>query len=268
MSLLAPGDELVDNEHLNSAGVIRCSPSKTIRSASGERRPMTRANRLMKLGILTMAMAILCPATSWAEAEEESPKVTDQSLPAIDAYIAKKKIDKTASDWKGKLPKPPRLRFPKGSSYFWHLDTNKGNIKIKLFHDTAPLHTASTMYLTRLGFYDDIVFHRVIPGFMAQGGDPTGTGGGGPGYLYSGEFDSDRKHSKPGILSMANRGPNTDGSQFFLTFVKTPHLDGNHTVFGEVVEGMGTVRSIERKGTRSGKTTQKLFIKKATISVE
>jgi len=96
----------------------------------------------------------------------------------------------------------------------------------------------------------------------------TGTGRGGPGYKYDGEFDSSVKHDKPGILSMANAGPGTDGSQFFLTFVKTPHLDGKHTIFGRVISGMDTVKALEKAGSRSGKTTEELVIESATISVD
>jgi cyclophilin family peptidyl-prolyl cis-trans isomerase len=131
------------------------------------------------------------------------------------------------------------------------------------------MHVSSTIYLTKLGFYDDVVFHRVIPGFMAQGGDPTGTGSGGPGYTYGGEFDPSVKHDKGGLLSMANAGPGTDGSQFFLTFVPTSWLDGKHTIFGEVVDGKGTLSELEKRGSSgAGRTTEKLFIERATIVVE
>jgi len=113
------------------------------------------------------------------------------------------------------------------------------------------MHVASGIYLARLGFYDGLVFHRIIPGFMAQGGDPTGSGSGGPGYMMDGEFLGNKKHDKPGLLSMANTGrPRSDGSQFFLTFVPTPHLDGRHSIWGEVVEGMDAVKALEGKGSR------------------
>jgi cyclophilin family peptidyl-prolyl cis-trans isomerase len=130
------------------------------------------------------------------------------------------------------------------------------------------MHVSSTIYLARTGFYDGLGFHRVIPGFMAQGGDPLGRGTGGPGYQYAGEFDPKLKHDKGGLLSMANAGPGTDGSQFFLTFVATPWLDGKHTIFGEVVEGMGTLQELERRGSPSGQTKEKLEIRTARITVE
>ena len=163
------------------------------------------------------------------------------------------------------MPKPPELGFDLDKSYIWLLETNKGDIKIELHPEVAPMHVSSTIYLTRLGFYDSVVFHRVIAGFMAQGGDPLGKGTGGPGYTYDGEFDAGVKHNKPGVLSMANAGPGTDGSQFFLTFVPTPHLDGKHTIFGNVVDGMATVEALESVGSRSGQTSEHVEITKATI---
>ncbi len=192
----------------------------------------------------------------------------DVAIAAIDAFIEQAKIDKSKADWKTTLPKPPEVEFDPEKTYYWLLNTNKGEIKVKLMPGVAPMHVSSTLYLTRLGFYDDVVFHRVITGFMAQGGDPTGTGRGGPGYKYAGEFDRSVRHNKGGILSMANAGPGTDGSQFFLTFVPTPHLNGKHTIFGEVVDGMGTVKDLEASGTRGGATTEKLMINTATVDVE
>lgn len=115
------------------------------------------------------------------------------------------------------------------------MSTNKGDIHLRLFPDEAPITVANFVNLAQRKFYDGIVFHRVISDFMIQGGDPDGTGRGGPGYQFEDEFDSSLRHSKPGILSMANSGPGTNGSQFFVTHVPTAHLDGKHTIFGEVV---------------------------------
>jgi cyclophilin family peptidyl-prolyl cis-trans isomerase len=190
------------------------------------------------------------------------------SLAAIEAFIAEQNIDTSGSSWKTKLPKPPMASFGEDETIYWMLETNVGDIKIELLPQVAPMHVTSTIYLTKLGFYDDVVFHRVIDGFMAQGGDPLGRGTGGPGYQYDGEFDPSVRHDKPGLLSMANAGPGTDGSQFFLTFVPTPHLDGKHTIFGVVVDGMDTVKALEARGSRSGRTTEPLQIETATIVVE
>jgi peptidyl-prolyl cis-trans isomerase A (cyclophilin A) len=132
---------------------------------------------------------------------------------------------------------------------FAAFDTTEGKFKIKLFNDKAPKTVENFVNLaegTKTGkpFYDGTIFHRVIPDFMIQGGDPEGTGRGGPGYKFADEFHPDLKHSKAGILSMANAGPNTNGSQFFITVAATPHLDKRHSVFGEVTEGYAVVRKI------------------------
>jgi len=116
------------------------------------------------------------------------------------------------------------------------IKTNKGDINLKLFPDKAPLTVLNFVNLSKRGFYNNLTFHRVIPNFMIQGGCPLGTGTGGPGYKFKDEFSPELKHNKPGILSMANAGPNTNGSQFFITHVPTPHLNNKHTVFGEVVD--------------------------------
>jgi peptidyl-prolyl cis-trans isomerase B (cyclophilin B) len=225
-------------------------------------------------------LVVLCAAPQWARAEEAGAtaaksasaaakaKSEDGAIAAIDAFIAEQHVDKSNPRWKSTLTKPPKVSFTPGKTYYWNLVTNKGKMKIKLMPEVAPMHVSSTIYLTRLGFYDDTIFHRVITRFMAQGGDPTGTGRGGPGYKYAGEFDSKVKHDKPGILSMANAGPGTDGSQFFITFVPTPHLNGKHTIFGEVVEGMDTVKALEKAGSKNGKPKEELLLESATISVE
>ncbi len=201
-------------------------------------------------------------------AGEKTMGDSDAAIAAIDAQIATAKVDKTKADWKQHLSKPEKVSFDPKKTYYWDLETNKGPIEVKLRSDVAPMHVTSTIYLTRLGFYDGVVFHRVIPGFMAQGGDPTGSGMGGPGYVYGGEFSPNAKHDKGGILSMANAGPNTDGSQFFLTFVATDYLNGKHTVFGEVTKGEATLKALEAAGSQSGRTKEKLEIKKATIRVQ
>jgi len=196
----------------------------------------------------------------------------DIAIKKVNSFINKQAVDKTDSSWKTKLTQPPLLTFTQGKDYFWDLQTSQGNITVKLLTDSAPMHVSSTIYLTKLGFYDDLTFHRVIPGFMAQGGDPTGTGAGNPGYKYDGEFtdnfDGELGHNEAGTLSMANAGPGTDGSQFFLTFKPTPFLDGKHTVFGKVVQDLeGSLTKIEALGSRSGRTKETVKIIKATIRI-
>jgi len=121
------------------------------------------------------------------------------------------------------------------------LKTTKGDIEATLFASKVPLTAANFLNLAKHGYYDGLTFHRVIPDFMIQGGDPQGSGRGGPGYTFADEFDRSLRHSKPGIFSMANSGPGTNGSQFFITHVATPHLNNRHSVFGEVTKGQGVV---------------------------
>ena len=126
------------------------------------------------------------------------------------------------------------------------LHTDKGDIQATLFASKVPVTSANFLNLAKRGYYDGVSFHRVIANFMIQGGDPTGTGRGGPGYRFADEIDSSLKHSKPGIFSMANAGPNTNGSQFFITHLPTPHLDGKHAVFGEVTTGQDVVNAVRQ----------------------
>ena len=133
--------------------------------------------------------------------------------------------------------------------------TTKGDIRIALFPTDAPLTVANFVNLAQRGYYDGLTFHRVIPDFMIQGGDPTGTGRGGPGYNFADEFSPSRRHDSAGILSMANAGPGTNGSQFFITHGPTPHLDGKHSVFGKVSSGQKVIDAITQ-----GDTMQKVVI--------
>ena len=192
----------------------------------------------------------------------------DKAMQQIDAMIASAKVDRKASGWRTTLPKPTVAAFDPAHTYYARMVTNKGSILIKFLPKVAPMHVTSFIYLTRLGFYDGLSFHRVITNFMAQGGCPLGTGTGGPGYQFAGEFSPAVKHDKGGLLSMANAGPGTDGSQFFLTFVATPWLDGKHTIFGEIVEGMDALKALEAAGSQSGKTSEPLSMKKVTVEVK
>jgi len=133
---------------------------------------------------------------------------------------------------------------PKTKNRVVVLETTMGTIKGELYEDKAPITTANFIKLVEKGFYNNLIFHRVIPNFMIQGGDPEGTGRGGPGYSIKDEFGPGLKHDKAGMFSMANAGPNTGGSQFFITTVPTPWLDGKHAIFGHVIEGLDVVLKI------------------------
>ncbi len=141
-------------------------------------------------------------------------------------------------------PSAPAMAIDPAAAYSATLHTDKGDIEVQLFTEKAPMTVNNFVFLAREGFYDGTIFHRVIDEFMVQGGDPTGTGRGGPGYRFEDEFHPDLRHDKPGVLSMANAGPNTNGSQFFITHVPTPWLDDRHTVFGQVTAGMDAFLAI------------------------
>ncbi len=145
-------------------------------------------------------------------------------------------------------------------------ETTHGDFRVELFEARAPITTANFVELIEKGFYNDIVFHRVIDGFMIQGGCPQGTGTGGPGYKIKDEFHPELRHTEEGILSMANAGPNTGGSQFFVTLAATPWLDGKHAVFGKVVDGMDVVRAIGKVPTgRGDRPNEPVVMKKVTL---
>ena len=141
-------------------------------------------------------------------------------------------------------PNPPAMSIDPKKKYSAILHTDNGDITIQLFADKTPRTVNNFVFLSQQGFYDGTIFHRVIANFMVQGGDPTGTGRGGPGYKFADEFHPQLRHDKPGILSMANAGPGTNGSQFFITHVPTSWLDNKHSVFGQVTKGMDVLMSI------------------------
>ncbi len=144
--------------------------------------------------------------------------------------------------------------------YVARLKTSKGDIVVELFADKAPRTVNNFVFLAREGFYNNTTFHRVIRDFVVQGGDPTGTGRGGPGYRFADEFHPALRHDGPGVLSMANAGPNTNGSQFFITRKATPWLDGHHTVFGRVIEGMDVVNAIPDRDPSQATTPGEMLL--------
>lgn len=141
---------------------------------------------------------------------------------------------------------PPSMQIDSSKTYYATIKTNKGDMRLKLFADKAPMTVNNFVFLARDGFYGGVPFHRVIKDFMIQTGDPTGTGRGGPGYRFPDEIHPDLPHDGPGVLSMANAGPNTNGSQFFITHVATPWLNGKHAVFGKLVDGSDVLYAIEQ----------------------
>ncbi len=151
-----------------------------------------------------------------------------------------------------KYNEPPGMAIePDTKTYQAIFKTGDGQFTVELFADKVPNTVNNFVFLARDKYYDGTTFHRVIPQFMAQGGDPSGTGMGGPGYRFDDEFDNSLRHDRPGVLSMANAGPGTNGSQFFITFAETPHLDDRHSVFGRVIEGMDVVLAIEVRDPQS-----------------
>lgn len=243
-----------------------------------------RTQRPSRLAFVAFLALMMGPGIPSAKAEEApaakidpvvktDPVVKiDPVIAEIDAFIRAHPVDKSVRRWRTKLQKPPLLKFDPAKTYTWKLDTNVGEIRFRMFDDIAPMHVSSTLYLTRLGYFDTLKFHRVISGFMAQGGDPLGNGRGGPGYRFAGEFDPKVVHDSAGLLSMANSGPRTDGSQFFITFRETPQLDGRHTIYGkaESKESLETLDAIEALGRPRDPAPplKPLYIKTATILIE
>lgn len=193
----------------------------------------------MKRLILLAALAPILPMFAACAGKEPTPTPapTPTSAPTSTPSVA-------GMLGPGDSPAPPVGALDTSKSYTATFKTEKGDFTIELFDDEAPLTVENFVNLARIGYYDGVTFHRVIDGFMAQGGDPTGTGGGGPGYRFKDEFSPSRRHDGPGVLSMANAGPGTNGSQFFITFEATPHLNDVHSVFGKVIEGMSVVNSL------------------------
>ncbi len=210
---------------------------------------------LTLMPLLAVATAAQDKPKEKDKAKAEAPKppkddaktAKDPAIVALDKF-RKAKVSTKPADWKTRLPAPPAVKFDPARSYRWHLETSVGSLVVTLLPEAAPKHVTSVLYLSRCGFYDGLEFPRIVKGFMAQGGSPTGTLSGDAGYTMDGEFATGQKHDKAGALSAANSGPGTDGSQFFLTFVETPHLDGKHTVHGFVSEGLETLRALEAKG--------------------
>jgi cyclophilin family peptidyl-prolyl cis-trans isomerase len=176
----------------------------------------------------------------------EGHNVSEQPVARIEIDMA---ADAERRD--GMFVKLPPQVAESGKDYTAVLHTDQGDITVQLYNAKAPVTVNNFLYLALTGFYDDTTFHRVIEGFMAQGGDPSGSGRGGPGYRFKDEFSRDLLFNSPYLLAMANSGPHNNGSQFFITFVPTPHLNHKHSIFGKVIEGMAAVNNISNRDPMS-----------------
>jgi cyclophilin family peptidyl-prolyl cis-trans isomerase len=174
-------------------------------------------------------------------------------------------IPPTASTEKPQYANPPRMRIDPQKEYTAVIDTSCGPIRIELMARETPETVNSFVFLARETFYDGLTFHRVEPGFVIQGGDPSGSGTGGPGYAFEDEIVDRLTFDQPGLLAMANSGPNTNGSQFFITLGPAEHLNGMHTIFGRVRAGMSVAREIESLGAPGGSTSARIFIERIRI---
>lgn len=189
-----------------------------------------RQEIILTLGFVALGLMVV---TACRSATRETAPADPTASPAAEHGGA-------ALQWSS----PPTMQIDPSKSYEAVFKTEIGNFRARLFPAQAPVTVNNFVFLAKQGYYDNTTFHRVLPGFMAQGGDPTGTGGGGPGYTFEDEFDPDLQFDKAGLLAMANRGPNTNGGQFFITYAPTPHLNGLHTIFGELVEGAEVLGSL------------------------
>jgi len=209
---------------------------------------------------LLVVVALLVAACGGGEPAPTSPPETPAATEAAEvAEVTASKLEPAARA--DMYKEAPAMTIDPSKFYYATFKTDKGDIKVQLFADRAPNTVNNFVYLARDGFYNDTTFHRVIDGFMAQAGDPTGTGSGGPGYQFADEIYPGGAFDRPGLLAMANAGPGTNGSQFFFTFAPTDWLNGLHTIFGEIVEGQDVLDQITRRDPQAdaGSTGDKLY---------
>ena len=230
---------------------------------------------LFILTLLILSLALVITGCSNLNAGQESSAPTSApagtEMPAEEAKGTPQPDEEVIPSDLKSWPMAPHMFIDPEKIYVATFETEKGDIVVELDAKNAPMTTNNFIFLAKEGFYDDTTFHRVIPGFMAQGGDPTGTGTGGPGYTIQDEITPDMHFDRPGLLAMANAGPNTAGSQFFITYAPAPWLDGNFTIFGEVIEGMDvlnqlTPRDPEKDPTEPGDKLITVKISEATES--
>ena len=239
-----------NRNNLLSAGFAWAKGTRFSESAVGlVRRPRTCAACILMLLALAFSSC-----TAPTQATEDSQEAAEGAATALEP-----------ADRDGMYESSPGMTIDPESQYYAVFKTEKGDIRIKLFAAEAPVTVNNFVFLARDGFYNDTHFHRVLENFMAQGGDPSNTGAGGPGYQFQDEIAASLQFDRAGLLAMANAGPNTNGSQFFITFAETPWLNGNHTIFGEVVEGMDVLFSISLRDPRAATSPGDLL---ETVEIE
>ena len=204
--------------------------------------------------ILILIVLVISSCTAPTGATEASQEVEEGAAAALEP-----------ADRNGMYDDSPEMIIDPNVEYHAVFKTEKGDMRVKLFAEEAPVTVNNFVFLARDGFYNDTHFHRVLKEFMAQGGDPTNTGAGGPGYQFPDETVASLQFDRAGLLAMANAGPNTNGSQFFITFAETPWLNGNHTIFGEVVDGMDVLFSLSLRDPRAADSPGDLLI---TVEIE
>ena len=220
---------------------------------------------LAGLGLVTMAFLGGDDDQKRARPQAGPSPTTTQAPEAFGEVACNGEVPELAAEKKQQYDKAPEMQIDENAEYTAHLQTSCGEVEIELLAKDAPITVNSFVFLARDGFYDGLTFHRIIPGFMAQGGDPLGTGTGGPGYQFEDEIVDSLVFDQPGLLAMANSGPGTNGSQFFITVAPAEHLNGAHTIFGRVTKGQDVVSEIESYGTPEGKPTSPVYIEKVTI---
>lgn len=252
------------------------------------RRTQPHLRRLLLLALLLLALTAL--AACGRDEEPAAPAAVETWTPTAEGQTAAAaetpapadagaQVDPSAragdldpDERNGMYSAPPPMTIDPEKYYYATLQTEKGDIKLQLFADRAPITVNNFVFLAREGFYDNTTFHRVLEGFMAQAGDPSGTGGGGPGYMFEDEIVEGLVFDRPNLLAMANAGPGTNGSQFFITFAATQWLDGMHTIFGEVIEGQDVLAALTRRDpdqnpTEPGDLIQTVVIEESDSSV-
>ena len=213
-----------------------------------------RQGRLLAIGLTSVGLMAVAACGSATPEEGAVPPTSPPADPstAVPTSPPAAEEGETALQWSS----PPAMEIDPSKSYEAVFVTEIGDFTVRLLPDKAPVTVNNFVFLANQGYYDNTTFHRVLPGFMAQGGDPTGTGSGGPGYMFQDEFDPDLQFDREGLLAMANRGPNTNGGQFFITYGPTPHLTGLHTIFGEVVEGADVLSNLRLRDPQANPNFQ------------